>query len=310
MPDDWGLGHYGLANDCQRIPTNNQGESVMAEPLLCACIDHCRAALGTIMPGKCRGLKGARNPIVWSCGGGTQSAAIAALICKGELPRPDVAVMADTGREATETWNYFHEILRPKLKEVFVDLVRLNPDEYKTVDLWGGADKDTVLMPMFTNQSGEVGQTRKYCSNEWKSRPIDRYLRRLGLKSGRMWIGFSTDEIHRMRFDKDAPWQHVYPLIDKRMSRADCVTTVLRMGWPAPPRSSCWMCPYRSDQEWRHLKAHMSGDFHTAVRLEKDIRRKDPNLFLHRSCKPLGEVNFNEGQGDLLDQCGSGMCFT
>lgn len=249
------------------------------------------------------------DPIVWSCGGGTQSAAIAALICKGELPKPDVAVIADTGREATETWNYYETVLRPALAGC-VDLVRLDPNEWKTTDLWGGSDKDIALMPMFTNRDGGVGQTLKYCSNEWKSRPIDRYIRRLGYRRGTMWIGFSIDEVHRMRFDKKAAWQVSYPLIDKRMSRADCIATVVRMGWPTPPRSSCWMCPYRSDYEWRHLKETAPRDFANAMWLEREVHEKDPKLFLHRSCKPLGSVDFNEGQGDLLDQCGSGMCFT
>ena len=48
---------------------------------------------------------------VWSCGGGTQSAAIAALIVRGDLPKPDYAYMVDTGRERTATIDYFHKTL-------------------------------------------------------------------------------------------------------------------------------------------------------------------------------------------------------
>jgi hypothetical protein len=36
---------------------------------------------------------------VWSCGGGTQSAAIAALIVSGQMPVPDLSVIVDTERE-------------------------------------------------------------------------------------------------------------------------------------------------------------------------------------------------------------------
>jgi hypothetical protein len=70
------------------------------------------------------------------------------------------------------------------------------------------------------------------------------------------------------------------------------------------------MCPYRTDAEWRHLKATDPGDFLMAQALEREVREKDANLFLHRSCKPLGAAEFGEAQGDLLDQCGSGLCFT
>ena len=55
---------------------------------------------------------------VWSNGGGTQSAAIAALIIKGELPKPDLAVTSDTGREASETWRFHDEVLGPELHQV------------------------------------------------------------------------------------------------------------------------------------------------------------------------------------------------
>ena len=42
---------------------------------------------------------------VWSSGGGTKSAAIAALICKNEL-MPDIAIIVDTEREVQTTWDY------------------------------------------------------------------------------------------------------------------------------------------------------------------------------------------------------------
>ncbi len=251
------------------------------------------------------------NSTVWSCGGGTQSAAIAALIVRGELPKPDLAVIADTGREASETWRYYEDTLAPQLDNVGVDLVRLphtfdGSPGWNTVDLYGGANRDSVLMPMFTS----TGQVPKYCSNEWKSRPVDRYVRAQGLECGSIWIGFSIDELHRMRAnDPEAKWNHVYPLIDRRMTRADCLSLVERMGWDCPPRSSCWMCPYRSDTEWRRLKNVDPGDFLRAVKLEQDVQKIDPDLWLHRSAVPLHAVNFGESQGDMFE-CASGMCFT
>lgn len=37
---------------------------------------------------------------VFSYGGGVQTAAICALIIQGRLPRPDIIVISDTGKEA------------------------------------------------------------------------------------------------------------------------------------------------------------------------------------------------------------------
>ena len=253
--------------------------------------------------------------IVWSCGGGTQSAAIAALIVKGELPKPDLSVIADTGREATDTWRFYEAKLRPALASVGVDLVRLphsfDGKGWNTVDLYSGKDGDTVIMPMFTAKIGR-GMLPKFCSNEWKSRPVQRFIRNHGLKSGEIWIGFSIDEFQRMKAaDPDAKWNHTYPLIDRRMSRGDCIALVESMGWGTPPRSACWMCPYRSDQEWLHLKRTDPLDFERAVKLEKKLQQRDADVYFHDSCQPLESVQFNEEQGDMFDRpCASGMCFT
>jgi hypothetical protein len=253
--------------------------------------------------------------VVWSCGGGTQSAAIAALIVQGKLPKPDLSAISDTGREASQTWRYFELVLKPELAKVGVELHRL-PHSFdgtglNTVDLYSGADGDTVLMPMFTDISGEIGQTSKFCSNEWKSRPLERFYKSKGFTAGEIWIGFSIDELQRMRgFDPRQKWNHAYPLVDLRMTRGDCIALVERMGWPTPPRSSCWMCPYRSDSEWKHLKATDPEDFEMAVALEKEIQTKDPNLYFHRSAKPLAEANLGDDEPSLDLPCASGMCFT
>lgn len=256
---------------------------------------------------------------VWSCGGGTQSAAIAALIVLGEIPKPDAAVISDTGREASETWRYFESVLRPELAAVGVDLIRLphsfDGNGWNTVDRWGGADGKTNLTPMYTTHRGniELKQTAKFCSNEWKARPLERYYRSLGLTGGRILIGFSIDEFHRMRGnDPTAKWNHEYPLVERRLNRGDCVSLVTRrMHWPSPPRSSCWMCPYRTNAEWLHLKQTDADDFKSASDFEKETQAVDPSLYLHRSGVALVDVDFNEAQGDLLqDSCETGMCFT
>lgn len=55
--------------------------------------------------------------LVWSYGGGTQSIAIAVLIAQGRLPKPERIVMSDTGREATETWEWLETYVGPLLAE-------------------------------------------------------------------------------------------------------------------------------------------------------------------------------------------------
>jgi len=246
---------------------------------------------------------------VWSNGGGNQSCAIAAQIVSGELPKPDLAVIADTGREASTTWDYMNSVVVPALKSVGVELHRIPHDgTYNTVDIFSGKDRDTIIMPMFTSQSGKPGLLSKYCSNEWKTRPIQRFCKAHGITSADFWIGFTIDEMERCRaYDAKQPWTHVYPLIDRRMTRGDCVALVEKMGWPTPPRSACWMCPLRNDEEWRGLKPR---DFQKAVVLERELQRHDKHVFLHKSCKPLDTVDFDSEPDLFAKPCSSGMCFT
>lgn len=235
---------------------------------------------------------------VWSCGGGLQSAAIAALMVRGELEKPGFAVMADTGRERETTWRFVRETLSPALASIGLEL-HIVPHSYATVDIFSGADGDTIIMPMHSSVGGILP---KYCSNEWKTRPIQRWLREQGITDEIYWIGFSTDEIERCRVSG-----HRYPLIEKRMSRNDCAALCASMGWK-PMRSSCWMCPYMGRHEWESLT---EADFHKAVALEVELQQHDPHVWFHSSKRPLSERPWNDGQTDLFDQgCDSGHCFT
>lgn len=224
---------------------------------------------------------------VWSCGGGTQSAAIAALIVQGRLPKPDISLIVDTNREKSSTWAYLDNVLRPELAKVGVEIVRVDRNQFKTCDLWSTNDS-VLLIPNWTTQSGEIGKTPAFCSAEWKRDVSMRYIRSLGINSCEDWLGISLDEMSRVRASRTKWFQLRYPLIfDVPMRRQDCINLVLEMGWPEPPRSSCWMCPNMRNAEWIDMKQNYPHDFHKAVELEREIRQRDPHAWLHESCVPL-----------------------
>lgn len=246
----------------------------------------------------------------WSNGGGTQSTAIAALIVRGKLPKPDIAVMIDTERENGDTFPYFETYTRPALESVGVQVHIVRKSEYATVDLTSKNGK-SLLIPAFTDQSGRMGKLQNFCSGEWKRDVIGRYLRAQGVKQCDQWIGFSLDEMRRVKNDRKQWLRAIFPLIELRMNRAACVRVVQEMGWPKPPRSSCWMCPNKGREEWIEMKRDRPGDFAQAVAFDKMIRIDDPNLWLHESCMPLDEVDFElwESSDLSLPGCSSGMCF-
>lgn len=251
----------------------------------------------------------ARVAQVWSCGGGTQSVAIAALIIQGKLPKPDHALIVDTTRERSRTWAYADAVLIPKLAAFGVDLVRVNRDDYTDIDLYSGADGDELIMPVYTLPAG---RRASFCSGEWKRDVAMRYMRKtLRLDAAVGWIGYSTDELRRVSTPRRKWYQFRYPLIDDvPMNRAQCVSLIARMGWPPPPRSSCWMCPHHSDAEWREMKEHEPDDFNKAVQLEREIREKDSGMYLSPRRIPLDQINFaNEPSLFTGSDC-VGECFT
>lgn len=240
---------------------------------------------------------------VWSCGGGTQSACIAAMICGYDLETPDYAVIADTGRERSSTWEYYERVLKPNLAAVGVDLIRVSKSRYATVDLF--ADSGQILLPVFT----ESGKMSAYCSDKWKRCVIQRWLREQGVEQCDNWLGFSTDEMKRVRTPRERWFQYRYPLIEFSLSRKDCLDYVQKAGWPPPPRSSCWMCPNMGSDEWNDIRENYPDDFDKAVRLESVVREGDPGMYFHPSRTPLIKIQHDSTFAADTNFCSSGYCF-
>lgn len=237
-----------------------------------------------------------------SYGGGRQTVAMLALVCKGLLPRPDRIVTADTSREVGSTWAYLNDHMQPFLAKHGMT-VEVAPHDLATVDLYG--KNGDLLLPVFTT----TGKLSNYCSNEWKVRVCQRYLRSKGITSANQWIGFAFDE--RKRWDKEqepGPWQRRFPLVELMVRANDCPRIIQSVGLPVPNKSRCKMCPLQNNEEWRQLPP---DEFEEACRIDEQIREDDDRhgVFLHQSRVPLREADLNAPDRREPDrQCGLGMC--
>lgn len=243
---------------------------------------------------------------IWSCGGGVQSTALAVMILRGEIPAPDLALIVDTTRERSSTWSYLERYTAPALREAGVTLERVSAADYANTDIFEGAAR-RLLLPAYTSDTSERGgKLTNQCSSRWKRRVAQRWARAQGVKRAAVWIGISTDEMTRRRLSTEKWWVFRYPLIDTRISRAECYAKIRRHGWPEPPKSSCWMCPHMKPAEWRGLSA---DDWASALALDEEMRRTKPNAYLTRDMLPLAEIDFDEAQQPLFAECDSGWCF-
>jgi len=266
----------------------------------------------------------AENPLkILSLGWGVQSWTLAAMAALGEIPMPDYAVHADTTHEMAGTyahakkWTPWLEEHGVKIRTVQAKDPDLVKKEWRTQD--GGY---AVEIPAYykDQSTGHLGTGHRQCTNRWKIVPIRQFIRTLIDKprsaSVEMQMGISLDEWHRMK-DSDVKYvKNVYPLIDKRISRKDCITWLEQHGLDVPPKSGCVFCPYTSASAWKQRKKEGGANWERAIEADLAIRNTRPNvnLFVHSSGLPLEEAvripeDYGASQMEMEIPCDSGHCF-
>lgn len=262
-----------------------------------------------------------------SLGAGVQSSTMALMAALGEItPMPAAAVFADTQAEPASVYRWLdwlearlpfpvHRVTRGSLEQDGLE-IRMSGRS--------GLLYLRTFIPFFTKGAdGAKGIVGRKCTRDYKLDPIFRKVRELagvgrGCKEVKavQWIGISTDEWMRVK-DSPHPWtENRWPLMEKRMSRADCLAWMEARGYPRPPRSACVFCPYHSDREWQRLKTEEPAEFARAVEFERRMQsaagdqealRGTP--YLHASLRPLDEVAFSDTrQVNLFNNECEGMC--
>lgn len=259
-----------------------------------------------------------------SLGWGVQSWTIAAKMALDDLPRADFLIHADTNHERSSTYDFARR-MTPWLGEHGLTVVTVTGGRTGVVvESWG----NSVMIPAFTeDEHGKRGQIKRQCTHDWKIMPVRSFIRSElksrgvslseGIVEGQM--GISADEWHRMR-DSDVKYiNNVYPLVDRSLTRADCISWLEAHELEVPTKSSCTFCPYRSIVSWKELKRAGGADWNEALEVDQAIRHKRPKaeLFVHPNRRPLEEaVSIPEDEGafqyeiDFEHPCDSGVCFT
>lgn len=251
-----------------------------------------------------------------SLGAGVQSTTMALMAAHGEItPMPDCAIFADTQWEPKAVYDHLERLTAALPFPVHV--------------VTAGNIRDSIVKPgRFASAPWFLengGMARRQCTREYKISPLEKKQRellgykprqRIPEKSIEVWIGISWDEMQRMK-DPHNKWQvNRWPLIEKEMRRYDCINWLRKRGWEAP-KSACICCPYADNARWREIKASPE-EWADVVEVDKVLRTGNKARgmrnakFMHRSCKPLDEIDFSsaEDRGQLNmfnDEC-EGMC--
>lgn len=271
-----------------------------------------------------------------SLGAGVQSTCVYLMCLEDEFEDvPTEAVFADTHWEPDEVYEHLdrlealgrgkipiHRVSAGNLRQDVLDALdkrksRIGqpPFYVKNLDTQEGMDKD------------DGGMLWRICTKEYKIEPIQKEIRRLlGYRKGQrikkrvqQWFGISIDEASRMK-DSRVKWiDNYYPLIERRMSREDCVRWMNKRGMDCPRKSACVGCPYHSNSTWVDMKKNRPAEWADVTSFDAALRVDGKRLpgvmgeaYIHRRMLPLEEAvvaaGFDPNQIDLFDQECEGMC--
>lgn len=289
---------------------------------------------------------------VISLGAGVQSTTMYLMALHGEFgDYPDAAIFADTVYEPKAVYEHLFSLIalyspyceyplrltdrsqeQPRRRGeavIPIHIVQQGNIKEDTLRVLNRTKRDNsrfVTIPLYqVKPNGIKGKLTRQCTKEYKLTPIWKHGRLLaGLEPGQrsknvvveQWIGISLDEATRMK-PSDNAWQvNRWPLIEKRMTRQDCILWLKRHGYPEPPKSSCVCCPFHNDNFWRKMRDTDTESWQDAVAFDQAIRvfpTVEGEVFLHRSGKPLADVDLStpqdHGQQEFMfdEEC-EGMC--
>ena len=236
--------------------------------------------------------------VVISYGGGIQSTALVVLAMRERWAIDEIVHvdLVDAESPATREYvRYFRDWLQ---QEHGRDITIVERNMYQ----------DMLARPEFTpvlwHGKCERFMLSRQCTRQYKVAPLQRYLYdRYPGECIRLMLGISVDEYHRMRDSPAARIEHVYPLVDRRLTRWQCRDIIERAGLVVPSKSSCWFCPYRSVRSQLALVQHyprlreMAQVLEDRINTERRLRGQDEIVVLR------SDTGVEQG-----DFCEAGFC--
>jgi len=262
---------------------------------------------------------------VLSLGAGVQSSTLALMSARGDLPRVDAAIFADTGNEARRVYDWI-DWLETQLPFPLIRVSRPGPSLGTTMDEVASGERPysgTSIVPLFLGDPD--GVLPKQCNADYKRDVVVREVSRLlggsprdGVPVVEMWLGMSVEprELGRVSRNRRKYIHNRYPLIEARMTRNDCKRWMEERQYPPAPKSACVFCPYRDDGEWVNMRDNQPEDFADAVAFDRKWRSITPSgvgaSYVHRQRVPLDQVDFTRpddpnGLFGFANDC-EGMC--
>jgi hypothetical protein len=273
-----------------------------------------------------------------SYSGGRASHVLGEKVLRGEIKTPFgcpiIFTCANPGMENPET-HTFTALMEAKCKKAGIPFLRSNKSLYDDMLAAKGLGKTRFDFPaLFTKdrETGKIGQIDQRCTKEFKIAPMDRLARhwmdanlniskkskRIGRKILQKWIGFTYDEVLRIKTQEHQKYVCFdWPLVNERMTSEDLVAYLNSIGEPIPPRSVCNACFANDANYFRMLyEKYPTTAWVQAVTVDDYVRDLSQfgmrdECYVYAGCISLRELQ-ERGFPDLVKataRCHTGHCF-
>jgi len=265
---------------------------------------------------------------ILNLGAGVQSTALYLMFMRGEVTgddgnaiQLDGAIFGDTQDESEETYKHLEWMKSLGGPPI---LCRTRGKLSDALQNGAGTTGRFSSIPAYIRAPDHIdgidtpAMQRRQCTADYKISVVENTIKRefFGVSKGQrvpkdvhviQYFGLSADEMRRvlrvMREFLKIKWATCkFPLVEKSMHRQLCRDYMKDKVPHRVPRSACVYCPFHSNKEWARLKQEEPESFAEAVRVDAMLRNGksrcsqslNGDLYLHRSTKPLDEIDFNK----------------
>ncbi len=201
---------------------------------------------------------------ILSFGGGVNTVALMIYLIKKRMPF-DQAVFADTGDELPETYEYL-KIADKYLKRHNIPLITVKS---RSGTLYATCKRRRVI----------PSQIWRWSTRDKKIIPIHIYYRSLKAHIYE-YLGITYDEIERVKPSRESYITSLFPFVDAKITREDCVRIIKDAALPIPVKSGCYFCPFNTVTRWKEIYEKHRELYLKAMKLEEQSKHF-PNQRLH-----------------------------
>lgn len=192
-------------------------------------------------------------------GGGVNSVAMTVLLVNQGAPI-DYIIFADTKGEKPETYQYLDYFEKWLEGRGYPKITRVT---YNKEGLYNECIRRKALPGL--------AYGFKSCSEKFKIRPSNRFLKEnITEWPITKYVGYDTDEEHRIKNYTDKNYIVKYPLVAAGMDRQDCKMYLAKNDVVIPMKSACFFCPAMRRSEVEDLKQRNPDLYQKAVAMEEN----------------------------------------